>query len=428
MPETPVTPGAALASSNQPGSVADLTAVWLRCHAHLRPGAAHAPLAPGQHQRCGLCGGQRAFQVVAHLRYGADIWKHEQLVTYCPDCGRYSLDGPATSAGQPITAVNARLWSSRPTFLNIEPTTRCNFSCWYCIGRHMEQADIEVADFARMLDNYPSVKAIALVGEGEPLLHKGFFEMAHMARDRGVRVLMLSNGSAFSESVVRKICEAGIAYISVSIDSIDAATFAASRIDGDLPRIWEGIERLRRYRDDHGYRYPRISLKGTLFSHTEDELVAIATEARRRGVDLFESFQPLNPKQSYVKIYPPEQLPQLAAVPAVSAKIRRHSEAARAILRSAEDFCAEEGIPASGLGRPNGLRPNCDEEWLYALLGGQVTPCCQVKDVLDPRWNLFERPVDEILADAAYENMRFNLWNGLFPPYCEGCWKTGSAA
>ena len=101
---------------------------------------------------------------------------------------------------------------------------------------------------------------------------------------------------------------------------------------------------------------------------------------------------------------------------------------ARAILRNAVDFCNEEGIPASGQGRPNGMRPGCDEEWLYSLLSGQVTPCCQVKDVLDPRWNLFERPVDEILADASYENMRFNLWNGLFPTYCKGCYKTGPVA
>ncbi len=428
---------AAPAAGAATASALDLSAVWQRCHAHLRPDPGHAPLQPDQYRRCDFCGADHAFLVAAHLRCGPDTWVHEQRLAFCPDCGRFALSPDlqadpalraARAAGLAVTAVDARLWSAQPTFLNIEPTTRCNFSCWYCIGRHMVQADIEVANFARMLDNYPSVKAIALVGEGEPLLHKGFFEMAHMARERGIRVLMISNGSAFSESVVRKICEAGIAYISISIDSTDPATFAQSRIDGDLPRIWEGIERLRSYRDAHGYRYPRISLKGTLFTHTQDELVDIATQARQHGVDLFESFQPLNPKQSYVKIYPREQLAQLAAVPAVSARINRHSEAARGILRNAVDFCNEEGIPASGHGRPNGMRPGCDEEWLYSLLSGHVTPCCQVKDVLDPNWNLFERPVHEILADAHYENMRFNLWNGLFPNYCEGCYKTRPAA
>lgn len=420
-----------------PGAAVDLTPVWQRCHGHLVPDLRHARLQAGEYRRCDFCQAEEAFLVAAHLRFGSDHWVEEQRVSHCPACGRFALSPDLHAAAaalaphigtMPVTAVDARLWSSRPTFLNIEPTTRCNFNCWYCIGRHMVQADIEVDNFARMLDNFPSVKAIALVGEGEPLLHKGFFEMAHMARERGIRVLMISNGSAFSESVVRKICEAGIAYISISIDSTEPGTFAKSRIDGDLARIWEGIERLRSYRDANGYRYPRISLKGTLFTHTEDQLVEIASEAQRHGVDLLESFQPLNPKLSYVKIYPREQLAQLAAVPTVSAKIHHQTQAARGILRDAVDFCNEEGIPASGQGRPNGMRPGCDEEWLYSLLSGHVTPCCQVKDVLDPSWNLFERPVDEILADAHYENLRFNLWNGLFPACCEGCYKTRPSA
>ena len=45
-----------------------------------------------------------------------------------------------------------------------------------------------------------------------------------MARERGIRVMIISNGSAFSQSVIKKICEAEIAYVSISIDSADPAT------------------------------------------------------------------------------------------------------------------------------------------------------------------------------------------------------------
>ena len=142
----------------------------------------------------------------------------------------------------------------------------------------MRQDDIRIEDFAKMLDNFPDVKTIALVGEGEPLMHKDFFTMAHMAKDRGIRVMIISNGSAFSQSVIKKICDAQIAYIGISIDSTDATTFASSRLDGDLPKIWRGIERLRKYRDVNGYRYPRIGVKGTLFSHTQNELPSIVRQ------------------------------------------------------------------------------------------------------------------------------------------------------
>lgn len=415
----------------------DATAAWQRCHAHLVPDAQHLRLPAASYHACDACGGRRGFELVAHVRFGPQTWLNETPLLHCPDCRRFTLTAarhaqcleraPAI-AGQPLTAVDARLWSSSPTFLNIEPTTRCNFNCWYCVGRHMVQADIEVDNFAKMLDNFPSLKAIALVGEGEPLLHKGFFAMADMARARGIRVLMLSNGSAFSESVVRKLCESQIAYVSISIDSIDPKTFAESRIDGDLQRIWEGIERLRRYRDANGYQYPKIGLKGTLFRHTEDQMPAIVDEARRRGVEVFESFQPLNPMVTYVRIYPKDQLRQLDDVPRVAQRIDEDSARARTLLTGVMDFCAGEGIPGSNVGRPNGLRPGCDEEWIYSLLSGHVTPCCQVKDVLDPDWNLFEHPIEEILANEHYENTRFNLWNGLFPAYCGGCSKTRATA
>ena len=411
----------------------DITEVWQRCHGHLVPDDAHEALPADQYRACEFCPSRRAIEVVAHLRYGSNAWVESARVRYCFACRRFALPAAqrevharthSPAATQPVTAVNARLWSAQPTFLNIEPTTRCNFNCWYCVGRHMVQADIDVQNFARMLDNFPAVRSIALVGEGEPLLHKGFFEMANMARERGIRVLMVSNGSAFSASVVRQLCEAEVAYVSVSVDSTRAATFAQSRVDGDLERVWEGIEKLRRYRDEHGYRYPRIAIKGTLFAHTEHEMVAIVEEAKRRGADLVENFQPLNPMRSYIRIYPRSERAHLEHTGRVMNRINAQREQAEALLPTAQAFCAEEGIAGTNGGRPNGLRANCDEEWLYSLLGGDVTPCCQVKQVLDPNWNLFERPVAEILADEHYERVRFNLWNGLFADYCKGCWKT----
>jgi MoaA/NifB/PqqE/SkfB family radical SAM enzyme len=288
----------------------------------------------------------------------------------------------------------------------------------------MKQEDIAIEDFVRALDNFPSVRAIALVGEGEPLMHTGFFEMARIAADRGIRVVLSSNGSTLSSANVRKLCESRVAYVSVSIDSDDPAQFAASRSGGKLDQVVAGIRRLADYRDQHGFAYPRIGIKGTLFSATRDRLPRIVELAKAAGADIFEGIQALNPMRTYVPIYPQDHLDELAHVDAVSACVDRDQPGAMHSLRSIASFCAAEGIPASNHGRPNGLRPNCDEEWIYSLLSGDVTPCCQVKTPIDPAWNLFRSSIDDILADRHYENVRFNLWNGLFPDYCSGCWKT----
>ena len=289
----------------------------------------------------------------------------------------------------------------------------------------MKQEDVQVEDFARMLDNFPALKTLALVGEGEPLMHKGFFKMARMAADRGIRVVTLSNGSTFSSSNVRKICEAGITYISISIDSFDPATFASSRIGGKLQQVLNGIRRLREYRDANGYRYPKIALKGTLFQGTQDQLPRIAALAREYGVEIFESFQVLNPMSTYVPIYPREKVAELKDIGTVSAAIGRDMPQVHELLQPMQQFFEQEGIDIDKNGTPNGLRPGCDEQWIYSLLSGDVTPCCQIKKPVSPAWNLFNHSMDEILQDRLYENTRFNWWNGLFPRYCEGCWKTG---
>ena len=401
----------------------DITDVWSRCHSHLRPLDGAVP--PDENQRLP--------RLTARVRFGSDTWIENATITFSRDHQRYLLlNSDRTSAlgkridllQTPVEAVDARLWSRTPTMINIEPTTRCNFNCWYCVGRHMEQADIRVEDFEEMLDNFPTLRTIALVGEGEPLLHKGFFEMAAMAKARGMHVIAISNGSAFSQSVIRQLCDVGVTYISISIDSHDPATFASSRIDGDLEKVLAGIKRLREYRDANGFIYPKIGLKGTLFNDTKDQLPAIVDLAKAAGVEVFESFQALNPMKNYIRIYPQGHLKELPSADKVSQAIALDSAYGRETLQPIDAFCAEHGIE---LFRPvisNPLRKNCDETWLYSLLSGDITPCCQIKTPISPRWNVFKHPVEEILSDLDYENTRFNLWNGFFPDYCAGCWKT----
>ena len=401
----------------------DVTAVWKRCHEHLLPLETSLPVDHGAEN----------IKVLANIRVGGKFWFESAHVTFNRRTGRFLLaaEDRQRALGTredlyklPVDAINAHLWSSTPTMLNIEPTTRCNFNCWYCVGREMRQDDIKVENFKQMLDNFPTVKTIALVGEGEPLMHKGFFDMAQMAKDRNIRVIIISNGSAFSQSVIKQLCETEVAYVSISLDSFDADTFKSSRIDGDLEKILVGIRRLRDYRDNNGFKFPKIALKGTLFNHTIDQLPKIVDMAKESGVEIFESFQALNPMKNYVRIYPSAHIPELLTVNAVSQAIERDSVYAREKLQPMNAFLEENNIEFSHPVVANPIRKNCDETWLYSLLSGDVTPCCQIKTPISPAWNIFNHSVESILADLDYENVRFNLFNGIFPSYCNGCWKT----
>ena len=84
--------------------------------------------------------------------------------------------------------------------LQVEPTTRCNFTCGFCAGRHLDQSDLALATFDALLDQLPDVEHLELQGEGEPLMHTDFFAMAERARARGIEVSTITNGSFFGDA------------------------------------------------------------------------------------------------------------------------------------------------------------------------------------------------------------------------------------
>lgn len=83
--------------------------------------------------------------------------------------------------------------------VQIEITTRCNFNCFYCVGRNMVQADMPFRLFETILDDHVSQygvpEEVSLQGEGEPTLHKDFFAMAKRILQIGSKPYTITNGS-----------------------------------------------------------------------------------------------------------------------------------------------------------------------------------------------------------------------------------------
>ena len=64
---------------------------------------------------------------------------------------------------------------------------------------------------------------------------KIFLSWPATARDYGLRVALATNGTLVSKAVARKIVDAGVSRVSISLDGADAATHDAFRgIPGSL--------------------------------------------------------------------------------------------------------------------------------------------------------------------------------------------------
>src|SRR4051812_26614550 len=138
--------------------------------------------------------------------------------------------------------------------LRISVTDRCNFRCVYCMPREVFDANYpflpraevltfeEITRLARVFHGLGTQK-IRLTG-GEPLLRRGIDELVAMLRQAlpEVDLTLTTNGSAL-KAHAKALRAAGLDRITVSLDSLDDATFRAMN-DADFPvaKVLEGID------------------------------------------------------------------------------------------------------------------------------------------------------------------------------------------
>jgi cyclic pyranopterin phosphate synthase len=137
--------------------------------------------------------------------------------------------------------------------LRISVTDRCNFRCTYCMPKEIFSRDYEflardlllsfeeitqvAAVFARL-----GVTKLRLTG-GEPLMRKGIEKLiaALKSLDGIAEVTLTTNGSLLARDSA-KLAAAGLDRVTVSLDSIDDATFQAMNDAGfTVEAVLEGI-------------------------------------------------------------------------------------------------------------------------------------------------------------------------------------------
>jgi cyclic pyranopterin phosphate synthase len=141
--------------------------------------------------------------------------------------------------------------------LRVSVTDRCNFRCRYCMPREvfgpdfafLERAELltfeEIARVARVAAGL-GVRKVRLTG-GEPLLRRDLHHLVALLADiDGIDDLaMTTNGSLLAPAAAR-LRAAGLRRVTVSLDSLDDATFRAlSDVKLPVARVLEGIEAAR---------------------------------------------------------------------------------------------------------------------------------------------------------------------------------------
>jgi len=159
------------------------------------------------------------------------------------------------AAQAPLTTGPLADTRGRPlSDLRISVTDRCNFRCVYCMPKDVFGRDYpflpheslltfeELTRVARVFIEL-GVRKIRLTG-GEPLLRRKIERLIEMLRaiSDDVDITLTTNGALLARKA-RDLHAAGLSRITVSLDSLDDATFRAMNdVDFPVARVLEGID------------------------------------------------------------------------------------------------------------------------------------------------------------------------------------------
>ena len=103
-----------------------------------------------------------------------------------------------------------------------ETTRNCNLNCVHCRAaatRGPYSGELDTPAAFGLLDQIAEIgNPIVILTGGEPLLRPDIFDIARYGTDLGLRMVMAPNGTLITEAVARKMADAGIRRISVSLD------------------------------------------------------------------------------------------------------------------------------------------------------------------------------------------------------------------
>jgi len=161
-------------------------------------------------------------------------------------------------------------------------TRKCNLHCVHCYSSAGEQDTAGVLtteqakSFIHDLADF-SVPVILFSG-GEPLLREDIFELAHFAREQGLRTVLSTNGTLISEKIAREIKKADFAEVGISLDGIGAKNDRFRGKKGAYQAALQGIRNCVAL----GIR---VSLRLTITSYNHTEIPAIFDLVEREGIE-----------------------------------------------------------------------------------------------------------------------------------------------
>jgi MoaA/NifB/PqqE/SkfB family radical SAM enzyme len=147
----------------------------------------------------------------------------------------------------------------------IEPTNRCNLECRTCIRNVWDEplGKMSSTTFDRIVEGLRSFSpppTIFFGGFGEPLAHPDIVGMVARVKALGAPVELITNGTLLNQEMSRRLIEAGLDMLWVSLDGATPESYADVRLGAALPEVLANLKHFRDIRTEKHLLTPEIGI------------------------------------------------------------------------------------------------------------------------------------------------------------------------
>jgi len=163
-----------------------------------------------------------------------------------------------------------------PQVVSWNLTARCNLACEHCYidaGGRSRGDEADTAQCLATIDQLADLNpgCLLIMTGGEPLLRPDLHELTRAASDRGMTVVLGSNGTLIDRSVARGLAAAGVSGVGISLDSL-AQPGLHDRFRGCFGAWQSAVDGMKACRDE-GLDF---LVQTSVFSWNRDELATMA--------------------------------------------------------------------------------------------------------------------------------------------------------
>jgi MoaA/NifB/PqqE/SkfB family radical SAM enzyme len=307
-------------------------------------------------------------------------------------------------------AVTERV-AYQPLYVKVKLFFGCNLKCAMCNHwRETREPPFSIDRFREVLTELAELgcRKVHFSG-GEPLLRPHVPDLVAHATQAGLRATMTTNGTLVDKELAKRLVEAGLRGVNVSIDSPDRKLHDRIRgVRGAWKQAAQAVKYFRRYAHKGKIN---IRLNTVVGRYNYLSLAPLADLAHEIGADAINLIpvddhcgEQLAPRKRDIAEYNARIAPLLAEKAMARGLIQHEDEVYPFGRTEADRARARRGEYAQGW---YSTHP-CFMPWVHSLIdfNGLVYVCCMTRERITPLGDLKHSSFREIWTGAGYQALR----------------------